>query len=269
AGTSDLNTIFRDTPEAFDLVVSSAMDLQFKLANDGYARRVEALDYPRWAQWRQSVFAFTSEPAAIVLNRTAFDGAPLPKTRQDLIRLLRSDPDTFKGKLGTYDVRASGVGYLFATQDARASETFWRLMEVMGNLDARLYCCSGDMIEDVASGEIAVAYNVLGSYAAARKDLAASIEVVLPADFQTVMMRTVLISGETTQPEAAEALLSFLLENKAIDGEYRADGLPGLDLSRGADEQSTIALEPALLTYLDAVKARRFLAEWADAIIQP
>jgi len=140
-GTAGIAKRFQTTPDAFDIVISSAMDLQLKLVNDGFALEVDGIDHPGWAQWRQRLFAFTSEPATIVINRAAFVGKPMPKTRQELIQVLRSDPETFRGRLGTYDIRQSGLGYLFATQDARASETFWRLMEVMGSLDAKLYCC--------------------------------------------------------------------------------------------------------------------------------
>ena len=35
----------------------------------------------------------------------------------------------------------------------------------MGQLETNLYCCSSDMIDDVVSGNIDIAYNVLGSYA--------------------------------------------------------------------------------------------------------
>jgi iron(III) transport system substrate-binding protein len=262
ASTAQIDRVMRDAPDAFDLAVSSAMDLQFKLANDGFARAVEGFAYPDWATWRRSVFAFTSEPAAIVVNRAAFAATGLPLSRQNLIRILRSQPEAFRGKVGTYDVRQSGLGYLFATQDARTSETYWRLMEVMGNLDAQLYCCSSEMIEDVASGRLAVAYNVLGSYAQARSDLADRIEVILPSDFQTVMMRTALVSNETTQPDLARAFLIHLLTWRS------APSLPMLDLDRSASEQSTIQLEPALLTYLDRLKALRFIAAWEDAVIQ-
>lgn len=36
-GSADLYDTFRTSPAEFDVVISSAMDLQFKLANDGYA----------------------------------------------------------------------------------------------------------------------------------------------------------------------------------------------------------------------------------------
>lgn len=267
AGTADLDRILRQSPEQFDVAISSAMDLQFKLANDGFARVLEGIDYPAWAEWRRSVFAFTSEPAAIVVNRAAFAESGAPQTRQALIRALRETPERFRGKVGTYDVRQSGLGYLFATQDARTSETFWRLAEVMGNLDARLYCCSGDMIEDVAAGRLLVAYNVLGSYAQAREDLSDQIEIILPIDFQTVMMRTALVSARGPNPIVARDFMEHLLTLRDTTP-TSAPALPMLDLDKPASEQSTIQLEPALLTYLDRLKAQRFLQEWADAIIQ-
>jgi iron(III) transport system substrate-binding protein len=266
-GTADIDRIFRANPESFDLVISSAMDLQLKMANDGLARALPTVSHPAWAQWRQSLFAFTSEPAAIVINKDAFAGYQSPKTRQELIEAMRARPEVFRGRVGTYDVRRSGLGYLFATQDARASETYWRLMEVMGALDVQLYCCSGDMIDDLSDGTIAVAYNVLGSYATARKESRDAIEIILPSDFPTTMMRTALVSVEAPHPEQAAAFITHLIavQSKA---EAATFPLPALKPQMREAENATIALEPGLITFLDALKRRRFLAEWEDAVIQ-
>ena len=57
---------------SFDLAISSAMDLQFKLANDGLAQPYRSAvtdSLPVWATWRQLIFAFTSEPAVVVISR--------------------------------------------------------------------------------------------------------------------------------------------------------------------------------------------------------
>ena len=51
-GTADIDRRLRETPEEFDIVVSSAMDLQLKLTNDGYALPIEDIRYPPWAEWR-------------------------------------------------------------------------------------------------------------------------------------------------------------------------------------------------------------------------
>lgn len=266
-GTADIDRRFRQTPEAFDIAISSAMDLQLKLTNDGFALALEDVPHLAWAEWRQSLFAFTSEPAAIVINRTAFDGQPIPRSRQELIEALRARPDVFRNRVGTYDIRQSGLGYLFATQDARASETFWRLMEIMGGLDVRLYCCSGEMIDDLTDGTIAVAYNVLVSYAEARTDSQDVLEIVLPSDFPTTMMRTALVSRDTSAPAAAERFIRFLIsyQSNPIDG---TRALPPLQGTEQGAERATIALEPALMTFLDTLKRNKFLAEWENALIQ-
>ena len=265
SGTADIHARVRATPDAFDVVISSAMDLQLKLANDGFALPLDDMPVPSWSQWHDSLFAFTSEPAAIVINRAAFNGQPVPQTRQRLIEALRERPETFRGKVGTYDVRQSGLGYLFATQDARASETYWRLMEVMGGLDVRLYCCSGDMIRDLADGTILVAYNVLGSYAAAQTEGQDALEIILPSDFQTTMMRTVMALAATQQPDSAEMLVRYLTTGANRVSE--ATPLPALPPSQG-DTGEAIGLNPALLTYLDVLKRRKFISAWENAVIQ-
>lgn len=267
-GTADIDGIFRTSPEAYDVVISSAMDLQLKLANDGYARRLDAISHPAWAQWRQSLFAFTTEPATIVINTSAFVGQKVPQTRLELIQALRADPETFRNKIGTYDVRQSGLGYLFATQDARASESYWRLTEVMGSLNARLYCCSGAMIDDLADGTIVVAYNVLGSYASARSDVEGNLEVILPSDFPTTMMRTAFVSASTKQPQVATDFVRHLTAAQSATATVTEFPLPPLASTLDVQGQAMITLEPALMTYLDRLKRRTFIREWESAIIQ-
>jgi len=264
--TADIDSRFRKTPEAFDIAISSAMDLQFKLTNDGYALELESVAHPAWAQWRQSLFAFTAEPAAIVINRAAFEGVPIPQSRQELIEALRMRPDVFRGRVGTYDIRQSGLGYLFATQDARASETFWRLMEVMGGLEVQLYCCSGEMIDDLTDGTIAVAYNVLGSYAEARAASRNSVEIILPSDFPTTMMRTALVSRASNERAAAERFIQFLVTYQSNPTDS-ARPLPPLNDRENGAERATIALEPALMIFLDTLKRNKFLSEWENALI--
>lgn len=266
-GTAEMDRIFRQSPDQYDVVISSAMDLQLKLANDGFAARLNGISQPDWAQWRASLFAFTTEPAAIALNTAAFSGLPMPTTRQELIQILRANPDIFAGKVGTYDVRQSGLGYLFATQDARASETYWRLMEVMGSLDVQLYCCSGEMIDDLTEARILVAYNVLGSYAFVRARTDDRLTVILPSDFPTTMMRSALVSKITPVPILAESFVAHLIKLQST-GSSHDFRLPPLDSYQDSTGRASIGLEPALMTYLDRLKRRTFLREWEDAVIQ-
>ena len=267
--SSELQKAIVDEGEAFDVAVSSAMDLQTKLANDGWAQSYtsEATgNLPAWAVWNDMLFAFTQEPAAIVVSRSGFGDLPLPESRNDLINLLRQHPDLFHSRVGTYDVRQSGLGYLFATQDTRASEIYWRLTEVMGGLDAQLYCCSSDMIDAVKSGELLIAYNVLGSYAINREDRD-GFAIILPSDFTTVMLRTALIPSNAPSPELATRFLDHLLA-RSHGRDARPLTSPSLDLSRNEAALNRIRIGPGLLVFLDQLKKRSFLSEWESAILQ-
>jgi iron(III) transport system substrate-binding protein len=273
ASSADLATAIRQGAP-FDLALSSAMDLQFQLANDGFAqsyRSPATADLPDWARWRDLIFAFSAERAVVLVNAERIAGLPLPATRQELIALLRDNPGRFQGAVGTYDVRDSGLGYLFATKETRSTDAYWRLVEVMGRLDPRLYCCSGQMIDDVAAGRLAVAYNVLGSYAAERlaRDSGGRVQILRMEDFENIMLRTAIIPRNAREVEAAGAMVDLLLETglRGNDGDWP---LPPLGQSGGADGAgfSPIRLGPALMVYLDPLNRRTFLAEWENAMEQ-
>ncbi|CUK15711.1 hypothetical protein RUE5091_03904 [Ruegeria denitrificans] len=269
ASSTEMMRAIYDEEHAFDLAISSAMDLQTKLANDGKAQRYVSdatQSLPDWAIWNDMLFAFSQEPAAIVVSKEAFGDLPIPKDRHELINLLRQHPDRFRDRVGTYDVRQSGLGYLFATQDTRASDTYWRLTEVFGALEARLYCCSSDMIDAVKTGELLIAYNVLGSYAVNREDRS-DFEIILPSDFTTVMLRTAMIPHNAPSQELSAIFVDHLLQRS-----HGQDAQPltqsGLDLIQMETSLNRIRIGPGLLVFLDQLKKRAFLSEWESAILQ-
>ncbi len=272
ASSTELMKAIAEEGQGFDVALSSAMDLQTKLANDGFtvAHAPNArIALPQWGRWRNHVLAFSQEPASFVINRAAFAGLDIPRTRQALVTLLRNQPNRFRRKVATYDVEKSGLGFLFATQDARSSDTYWRLLEVMGGLGVRLFCCSAEMIEAVARGDVAVAYNVLGTYARARTDLADQIEVIDPQDFTHTMMRTAVILKTSEQKDLAGSFVDFLLS--AAWGPRKVPQYPFRDALRLSTENAhvrPIHLGPGLLVFLDQQKRARFLREWNNAVRQ-
>ncbi len=274
ASSQEVHRALYDEAAAFDLAISSAMDLQMKLANDGFAqshRSPATLALPGWAHWRDQLFAFAQEPVVLIVSRRAFAGLALPRTRQDLIRLLRDHPSRFEGRIGTYDPKLSGAGYLFATQDARQSDTFWRLAEVMGGLSPRLYPASNEMISDLESGRLALAYNVLGSYATASLPEGGDGMIVEFQDFTLTLLRTALIPATAQRADLGAGFLDFLLSPEGQRLIEAKANLPPIDEAAlvAGQHLRPIRLDPGLLVYVDPIKRQRFLAEWSAALIQP
>ena len=264
-----------------DLAVSSAVDLQVKLVNDGWAQRhvsPATLLLPAWANWRDETFGFTLEPAVIVYARDRLPAAEVPRSRPQLLRLLQAQPDRFRRRIATYDIGESGLGYLFASQDSILDSQFWRLAVTLGGASARLLPTSGKILDAVAAGEVLLGYNVLGSYALARQQAGAPIGISLPRDYTLWLTRTILIPRAAGNPTTAKLFVDYLLSAR---GQAVLAAVPGLRpiLRPGSDQADfpperaasaqPITVGPALLTFLDRMKRERFLADWNAALRPP
>lgn len=261
-----------DAPAA-DLVISSAIDLQVKLVNDRCAQpHVSPLTQalPSWANWRNEVFGFSFEPAVIVYNRKKIAPADIPRSRFDLIDMLRPPDNPYVGKIATYDIEQSGLGYLFAFADSQHATTFGRLIEALGRNHVVATCCSAEIIDRVAEGRYLLAYNMLGSYALARAAVDPRIGVVAPSDYTLILARAALIPRQAKHPSAAKRFVDFLL---SADGRRQltkaklivpvgSEGDAPRLISGGASTLRPIALSPALLVGLDQQKRELFLKLW-------
>ena len=67
------------------------------------------------------------------------------------------------------------------------------------------------LLDRVASGQLSLAYNVLGSYAQARIDAGAPLGIIEPEDYTLVVLRTAVIPRTGPHPEEARRFLDYLL----------------------------------------------------------
>lgn len=258
-----------------DLIISSAVHQMVRLVNDACARPYRSAltqALPERLRWRDELWGVTQEPAVIVYNRGLVPAAEAPESRFDLLDLLRPGDSRYAGRVATYDIEASGLGYLFAFMDAQEATTFGGLLESFGRAEVEATCCSAEIISGVAEGRYLIAYNVLGSYALARAAEDPRIAVVAPRDYTLVLARAAMIPRWTRAPDLAADFLDFLLDEPGrralrdsllILPEQEPGGL--LD-PEGRTETVTrgIALSPALLPALDRQKRMLFIERWRE-----
>ena len=264
-----------------DILISSSMDMQVKLANDGYAAPHSSANtalLPRWARWRNEAFGLTFEPVVMVYNTDKMAGRKVPQSRLELVNSLRQDAAFWQDKVGTYDIRLSNAGYLLATQDARQSSEFGPLSEAMGDVSVRTFPNTSTLLSAVEAGSLSMAYNVLGSYAKHRIDAGARLTIVYPEDYTLAIVRTALIPRSAPNPAAAHSFLEFLLSlqgqrtlstrsnltavREEVGGHYGRLGPAGAALG----PLRPIPLGPGLLVYLDRQKRERFLDSWQGMV---
>ena len=119
-----------------DAVWSSSMDLQMKLAADGLAalyKSPEAGALPAWAHLKDTVYATTFEPIAIVYNKRLVPPEDVPKTHADFDQAAeRPRPTSTRTRSPRTIAEKSGVGFMLANQDAKLDPQFWELVKAHG-----------------------------------------------------------------------------------------------------------------------------------------
>ncbi len=263
-----------------DMIISSAVDLQVKLVNDGCAQAYRSeltQSLPAHAKWRDELFGITREPAVMIYNRDLVPESEAPRSRFDLLDLLRPEDSRYAGRVATYDIEASGLGYLFAFLDSQQATTFGSLIEAFARSRAVATCCSAEIIDGVISGRYLIAYNVLGSYALARASETPSLVVVAPQDYTLVLARAAMIPRNAAEPDGAGRLLDFLFSpagHQALVAEHLIVDLADPDASvlrTPADARSAqrqIPLSPVLLVGLDQQRRAQFLALWRNTFLE-
>ena len=262
-----------------DLLISSAIDQQVKLVNDGCAqahRSANTRRLPDHANWRDELFGITREPAVMVYNREELMDDEVPLSRFDLIDRLRPNDSRFAGRVATYDIEQSGLGYLFAFADSQQASTYGALLEAFGRTRAVATCCSAELIDAVAEGRYLVAYNVLGSYALARAAVDPRIGVVAPQDYTLILSRAAMIPKGAQQAGAARAFLDFLLSDQGrmvlaqshlIASFDDTDTIGFTSALRDSTVVRPIPLSPTLLVGLDRMKRELFIRQWRENMV--
>ena len=254
-----------------DLVWSSAMDQQVKLINDGFAQAYASPEKPALpasAVWKNMGYGITAEPIAYVYNKKAVPNPP--RSHAALETMLRRDRRALMGKVATFDPARSNTGYLYLTQDYAITRDTQSLVEAMSATRPVLATTTEPMLRGVAEGRLAIAYNVIGSYALERARRDPRIGVVFPQDYTIILSRIAFIAREARHPAGAKLFLDFLLSRQGqsllarhslwpVRTDIRARRLP-------AAQARPVRVGPQLLVNLDRLKQQRFLRQWRETL---
>lgn len=264
-----------------DFAFSSAMDLQVKLSNDGYAQRSDLPMsglWPQWANWRNTAYALTFEPAVFVYHKPSFSGEVPPASRAEFVAYLKREGERVFGRIGTYDIERSGVGFLFMARDQEQFGDIWTVIQAMGAAGVKLYSTSSAILERVADGRFVLGYNILGSYAADWASRHPDVGIVLPKDYTVVMSRIGLVPQAAASPELGRRYLAFFMSKEgqtimarelqiaAISPEVAGDNTASTMRELLGAQLKPVPVSPGLMVYLDQVKRARLIARWNEVL---
>ena len=264
-----------------DFAFSSAMDLQVKLSNDGYAQRSDlpmSERWPQWANWRNTAYALTFEPAVFVYHKPSFKGEKPPASRAEFVDYLKRQGEKVYGRIGTYDIERSGVGFLFMARDQEQFGDIWTVIQAMGAAGVKLYSTSSAILERVADGRFVLGYNILGSYAADWASRHPDVGIVLPKDYTVVMSRIGLVPQAAANPELGRRYLAFFMSKEgqtimarelqiaAVSPEVSGSNTARTMSALLGAQLKPVPVSPGLMVYLDQVKRARLIARWNEVL---
>ncbi|MDK2760781.1 MAG: ABC transporter substrate-binding protein [Sphingopyxis sp.] len=255
-----------------DLLLSSSMDMQIKLVNDGYAQSYDSPEkdnLPDWANWKNQAWGVTAEPVVMVYNKTLLSPDRIPKNHMEFVRLLERRDADLRGRVATYHPALSSVGYLCLSQDNAISGHVWQMAHGLGANRARFFSTSEEVLKEVSSGRAVIGYNVLGSYALDEATHNKDLGVVFPADYTLVMSRIAMIPNKARHPNAARLFLDFLLSVKGQQlltdhamPSVRSDVERPLKLRDTTAPMRAVRVGPELLIVQDRLTRNRFMKRW-------
>jgi len=264
-----------------DVLWSSAMDLQVKLVDEGKAmtyKSPEASKLPGWANYKDQAWGTTYEPTVFIYNKRLVTGDDIPTDHASFARIISAKPDKFKGKVTSFDIEKSGVGFMMVTQDVKYFPGMKDLEKGFGATNYKVYSSTGNMLEKVSSGEHILGYNIIGSYAMVRAKKDPNLGVVLPKDYSLVLSRVMFIGKGAKNPNAAKVFADYILSQRGqklmgsdvelfavrddVDAEYTAGKLK----KEMGDKLKPIPIGSEITSYLDSKKRLEFINDWKAAV---
>ena len=283
SGTSEVNqkfiTEFESNQNLADVVWSSAVDLQVKLATDGYAYAYNSSQekyIPSWAKYKNLVWGSTFEPVVLVYNKNLISESDVPKSHRELQIYLQKNSEKLNKKIALFDPEKSGVGLFFIAQDYILDANVAALYKAMGDVNVQKSGGTGEMLTKINSGEYLIGYNMIGSYAVSRskKDLS-NLGIVYLSDYTPVFSRAAIISKKAKHVNAAMLWIDFLLSPQGqkilADQVYLNSIRADIDSQNtsavltkiiGQDAVRPYALNTKLIEHLDANQKSIVLKKW-------
>jgi iron(III) transport system substrate-binding protein len=264
-----------------DIMWSSAMDLQVKLVDDGHAATYaspEVAKLPKWAVYKNQAYGTTYEPAVFIYNKRLVTGDEIPQDHAAFAKLINAKAEKFKGKVTTYDIEKSGVGFMFVVQDTKYFPGMKELEKGFGASAYKVYSSTGNMLEKVSSGEHLLGYNVLGSYALVRAQKDPGLGVVLPKDYTLVLSRVMFIGKQAKNPNAAKLWTDYILSQRgqkligsdvelfAVRGDVDAPHTAAKLAQQLGSNVKPIPLGSEITSLLDPTKRLEFLKQWKENV---
>lgn len=264
-----------------DILVSGANDRWASYGLEGRMMDYESPELehlPEFGQPYPGVSVLSSDPLVITYNAALLDESQRPTGFSSLVSAAVENPDTFSGRITTYDAARNSFGLAAWWNYMNAKgEDAWEQLQKIGPM-IRGETSGGPMNEKIATGEYVVGIAVSGITIFPRLEQPGGeiLGFAFPDDGTIMMLRGMGIPEKAANPNSAKLFVDYALshEGQTLIGKgglvpYREDvsedevryTYQGIAEEIGEDNMVIAGFDEALITEADA-----FVEKWNAAL---
>lgn len=263
-----------------DMIITSSYDAWQEFIDKGNVVEYtspEDGNVPDWSKLTNGIYTFSSDPMVIIYNKQLVSTPPA--SMADVAALIAAEPETYKGKVTTYDAINNATGFAINWFWLKEKgEPGWETMATIGQSTPSRQSSAGNMVNAVISGEALLGYfvsaiSVLPRFPEAEPVLGWSYIT----DGQPILVRGQAVTAAAQAPNSAKLLMDFVLStegqvavSKGGLTAYREDvtdqaesHLSAIEEAVGADNMIFFFLDPDLL---DQAKKDAFIERWDTTV---
>ncbi len=266
-----------------DMIITSSYDAWQEFIAKGNVvdyTSPEDANVPDWSKLSTGIYTFSSDPMILIYNKQLVSTPPT--SLADLAALVTADPDTFKGKVTTYDAVNNATGFAINWFWLKQKgEDGWATLSQVGQSTPTRQSSAGNMVNAVISGEALAGYFVSAiSVYPKFPDAEPVLGWSYITDGQPILVRGQAVTAAAKAPNSARLLMDFVL---SAEGQiavsqggltaYRADiatqaksHLSTIEQAVGADNMVFFFLDPDLT---DQAKKDAFIQRWDTSVPAP
>lgn len=199
-----------------DVLVSGANDRWASYGKDGLMedyKSPEITKLPEFAHPYPGVNVLSTDPLVITYNAALLSEDQRPKGFSSLVDAATADPDSFKGKITTYDAARNSFGLTawWAYMDKKGEEG-WNALRKIGPM-IRGETSGGPMNEKIATGEYTMGIAVSGITIFPRLEQPGGeiLGFAFPDDGTIMMLRGIGIPKGAANPNSAKLFVDYAL----------------------------------------------------------
>jgi len=199
-----------------DIIISSSLNDWYRFDQSNNIEVYESLEdpyLPDWAKPLKGIYTAAIDPMVMIYN-TELIISP-PGSLDELVNLIRANPNAFEGQIATTDATQSPQAFLTNWFWLNTNiERNWPIMTAIGDTAPQTYQTDKEVVDAVASGQAKIGIFVSTKYILPRIENESNLNWTYIRDGQPIVQHSMALIKGAASPNTARLMIDFILSQE-------------------------------------------------------